>query len=718
MKKLIYLRNIIFISFTILSLSSSPIYANNINNTKKERTILLPPPGGPNVIQITLNRKVYGYGYYNVDGTVVVFDSSFTKALGPEDSQKLGNGGENIAIYDDGTQLSIDGLPNPKNGDSINIEMWQIDNDSSYKLIIDATQFTILSSGLKGYVLDRFLSKITPLNADSNVISFTPLTSNSATYLLRYTIFFNTPNIHLLNLNGCNQYLYKGITYTNSTILRDTVKSTKWGYDSIYNITNINITPITAITNNINLFGCNSYVYKGITYTTSKIVRDTLKSVQGCDSIYNVANISILPILAVTNNIQLSGCNSLVYKSLTYSVSSTVRDTIKSTQGCDSIYNIVNININKITPTNNTVNLINCDSIIYKGKVYKNSISFIDTIKSTVGCDSVFNSVNITIKNISITGNIIYPSTGKLIPNVSSLLTGTIIKNVISTGNYSFVCLPDGANETIRLYKNNDLIKTNGVSTLDVSLVQSHILQNKLLDNPYKIIASDVNGDGKTNILDIVYMKRLILGLDTTFTNKITGQKRLWAFIDSSYLFPDSTIPYKFKDSISYSGLSTFKPNQTFIGFKLGDVNWDWNPALPRPQANDISSVEFSYPSETYKTSEGYLHIPIKVKNFKDIQSLQFTSYDAKDKGFYQKHIDMMYKGTGTRKLSLTVQLSDGADYEGGDLLLHYKNDPDVGFRNQGTATFFPSWMLHEVTPVTKGKRYSLVAWIQGPRFK
>jgi len=101
-----------------------------------------------------------------------------------------------------------------------------------------------------------------------------------------------------------------------------------------------------------------------------------------------------------------------------------------------------------------------------------------------------------------------------------------------------------------------------------------------------------------------------------------------------------------------------------------------------------------------------------------DIQSLQFTSYDAKEKGFYGKHIDMMYKGTGTRKLSVTIQLSDDKDYEGGDLLLHYKNEPDIGFRNLGTATFFPSWMLHEVTPVTKGKRYSLVAWIQGPRFK
>jgi PKHD-type hydroxylase len=101
-----------------------------------------------------------------------------------------------------------------------------------------------------------------------------------------------------------------------------------------------------------------------------------------------------------------------------------------------------------------------------------------------------------------------------------------------------------------------------------------------------------------------------------------------------------------------------------------------------------------------------------------DIQSLQFTCYDGKEKGFYEKHIDMMYNSTGTRKLSLSIQLSDSSDYEGGDLLLHYKNNPDKAMRNQGTATFFPSWMLHEVTPVTKGKRYSLVAWVQGPRFK
>ena len=141
----------------------------------------------------------------------------------------------------------------------------------------------------------------------------------------------------------------------------------------------------------------------------------------------------------------------------------------------------------------------------------------------------------------------------------------------LSIGNY--VILPT---------KNNDINKANGVTAIDIALTQAHILGKNLLNSPYKLIAADVSGDGKITALDIVYMKRLILGIDTTFTNSVTKQNRLWAFVDSSYKFADSTNPFPFKDSISYTNLNANKINQTFIGIKLGDVNWDWNPALAR----------------------------------------------------------------------------------------------------------------------------------------
>jgi PKHD-type hydroxylase len=77
-----------------------------------------------------------------------------------------------------------------------------------------------------------------------------------------------------------------------------------------------------------------------------------------------------------------------------------------------------------------------------------------------------------------------------------------------------------------------------------------------------------------------------------------------------------------------------------------------------------------------------------------------------------------MYYSNGTRKLSLSVQLSEPEDYEGGSLLLYNGEEPMTLPKTRGTGLFFPSYSLHEVTPVTKGIRYSLVAWFLGPRFK
>ena len=156
----------------------------------------------------------------------------------------------------------------------------------------------------------------------------------------------------------------------------------------------------------------------------------------------------------------------------------------------------------------------------------------------------------------------------------------TAIYHSNSNGYYN--CTVNSGTVVIHPTKNNDINKSNGVTTLDLALTQSHILGKNKLNKPYKIIAADVNGDGKVTTLDLVYMKRLILGIDTTFTNSNTKENMLWAFVDSSYQFPDTTNPFPFKDSISYIGLSANKSNQSFIGVKLGDVNWDWNPLLAK----------------------------------------------------------------------------------------------------------------------------------------
>jgi PKHD-type hydroxylase len=100
------------------------------------------------------------------------------------------------------------------------------------------------------------------------------------------------------------------------------------------------------------------------------------------------------------------------------------------------------------------------------------------------------------------------------------------------------------------------------------------------------------------------------------------------------------------------------------------------------------------------------------------IEALQFTLYDEGD--FYTKHVDHMYKGFGTdpRKLSFVLQLTDPSEYEGGKTLLHISDEPFAIPQDRGCITFFPSYILHEVTKVTKGQRISLVGWVRGSKFK
>lgn len=100
------------------------------------------------------------------------------------------------------------------------------------------------------------------------------------------------------------------------------------------------------------------------------------------------------------------------------------------------------------------------------------------------------------------------------------------------------------------------------------------------------------------------------------------------------------------------------------------------------------------------------------------IETLQYSEYNKGQ--FYKPHIDMMYQSPSAaiRKLSFTVQLTDTKEYKGGDVAIKTGSDDNIIHRDKGTICFFPSYVLHEVTPVTKGTRHALVGWVSGPAFK
>jgi PKHD-type hydroxylase len=96
-------------------------------------------------------------------------------------------------------------------------------------------------------------------------------------------------------------------------------------------------------------------------------------------------------------------------------------------------------------------------------------------------------------------------------------------------------------------------------------------------------------------------------------------------------------------------------------------------------------------------------------------EGFQFTNYKApSDK--YKQHVDRAY-GTAVRKLSISIQLTDPKEYKGGELILYDGDKGSPMSKEQGNLIIFPSYVLHEVKPVTKGERNSLVCWVTGKSF-
>ena len=100
-------------------------------------------------------------------------------------------------------------------------------------------------------------------------------------------------------------------------------------------------------------------------------------------------------------------------------------------------------------------------------------------------------------------------------------------------------------------------------------------------------------------------------------------------------------------------------------------------------------------------------------------ESPQLARYGAESEGHFVWHSDI---GDGPvarkRKLTLVVQLSAPEAYEGGALEIMPDANILVANRMKGAATVFPSFVLHRVTPVTRGNRHSLTVWAHGPAFR
>lgn len=141
-------------------------------------------------------------------------------------------------------------------------------------------------------------------------------------------------------------------------------------------------------------------------------------------------------------------------------------------------------------------------------------------------------------------------------------------------------------------------------------------------------------------------------------------------------------------------------------------------------EAASIRSSTISWLSDKHLKATLWAHVEAANQAYFNVDvtdqaDLQFTSYHASAGGHYDWHHDVHFASQEAvdRKLSLTIQLSDEASYEGGDFEFE-EVKTSANLKAKGSLLIFPSYVRHRVRPVTKGTRHSLVAWFMGPRWR
>ena len=185
-------------------------------------------------------------------------------------------------------------------------------------------------------------------------------------------------------------------------------------------------------------------------------------------------------------------------------------------------------------------------------------------------------------------------------------------------GTYMFTGNALSRSYDITAEKNDDFI--NGVTVLDLVLIQKHVLGLESLTQPELIIAADIDNNGIISASDLSHLRRLILGLDSEFSANSS-----WRFVDASHDFDAAGAVFPFPEVLSIENLTFDMLNENFIGIKIGDVSGNAiaNSGFASTRsANDRLALQATDAS----LIEGELvEVAVTSQSFTDITGYQFT---------------------------------------------------------------------------------------------
>lgn len=220
-----------------------------------------------------------------------------------------------------------------------------------------------------------------------------------------------------------------------------------------------------------------------------------------------------------------------------------------------------------------------------------------------------------------ISGNIRVPGAGKL-GGAMVYLDGSQMPGTPSAENGYFVfpTMPLGGSYEVRPVRNDDA--KNGVTTIDLVKIQKHLLGIELFTSPHQYIAADANNSQSVTAIDIVQLRKLILGYYDELPHNTS-----WRFINQTHIFPDAFNPWSTSWPETYK-INDFVSSMNEVDFdavKIGDINLSAQLSLINTPIQTRSDRRMNVEYHIMQQETNIYKVDIKLPDAGVINAIQFS---------------------------------------------------------------------------------------------
>lgn len=302
--------------------------------------------------------------------------------------------------------------------------------------------------------------------------------------------------------------------------------------------------------------------------------------------------------------------------------------------------------------------------------------------------------------NVSTESNEMVPETFVILENMNTNETRAFKTD--DNGTFTFNNMPENISYKLASERNIDF--ANGISTLDLVLIQRHILNISNLTTPYKVIAADINNDKKINTVDLVELRKLILGVYTELPNN-----KSWRFVDKAHAFADNMNPWPYNEYIMVNNYTGNAMDKNFMAVKIGDVNNDVtvNAKSVNVDTRNAKTLKLIAKDENFKANDK-VFVEVTADNYQEILGSQFTvNFDASALSFNRIHAGAIAIEEGNYNAARASEGLIPMSWNHGEAATFAKNEVLFTIEFTATTNHTISRVLHIGSDITKAESYT-----------